>query len=208
MFVKVCGITRLADAAHAVGEGATAVGFLFWRQSPRWVAPERAAEIVAALPSNVMKVGVFVNEPADVVRGTAAVAGITCVQLHGDEPADYAKTIGLPVLRSVTLDEFEGMHREWPDETTFLLDAADPVRRGGTGGMVDWTRAAECARRRRVVLAGGLTPANVADAVARVRPFGVDVSSGVEEAPGVKDVEKLTRFLAAARDAYSGWSKD
>jgi phosphoribosylanthranilate isomerase len=123
------------------------------------------------------------------------------VQLHGDESASDAASLGVPVVRAVTLESFEASRAAWPDDTTFLIDASDPVRRGGTGRRIDWARAAEVARQSRVILAGGLTPENVAEAIATVRPFGVDVSSGVEEAPGVKDVLKMERFLARAREA-------
>lgn len=202
MFLKVCGITRLTDALYAVEQGATALGFVFWSGSPRAVTPDRARQIVAELPSIVMTVGVFVNESVAGIRSVVGATGITAVQLHGDEPPAYADALGWPVFRSVTLDSAEDAGSAWGLETTLLLDAADPERRGGTGRTVDWTRAAALARGRRVVLAGGLTPANVAEAIATVRPFGVDVSSGVEEAPGVKDFSKVAQFLANARAAF------
>jgi phosphoribosylanthranilate isomerase len=202
MFVKVCGITRLTDALHAVQQGATALGFVFWPHSPRFVTPERAAEIIAELPSTIVSVGVFVNEPIDSIREIAARTGITTVQLHGDEPPGYAEALGWPVLRSVTVDEASDACRSWPAETVFLVDSIDPVRRGGTGGRVNWARAATVARDWRVVLAGGLTPENVRHAIATVRPYGVDVSSGVEQSPGVKDFAKVARFVANARSAF------
>ena len=204
MFIKVCGITRLTDALHATQHGATALGFVFWPRSPRYVAPERAAEIVAQLPSSVMTVGVFVNESIDEIRGIVGRAGIAAVQLHGDEPPAYADAIGWPLLRSVTLDDIDDVSGAWPVDVTLLLDAADRSRRGGTGQTVDWNRAADATRGRRVVLAGGLTAGNVADAIATVQPYGVDVSSGVEESPGVKDFQKVAQFLAEARSAFEG----
>ena len=181
MFIKICGITRLTDALYAVDRGATALGFVFWPRSPRHVAPERAAEIVAGLPSTLMTVGVFVNETIDRVRNVVAQARINAVQLHGDEPPAFGAALEWPLLRSVTLADAPDVAAAWPRETTLLLDATDRLRRGGTGTMVDWPRAADLARQRRVVLAGGLTPENVAAAITTVRPFGVDVSSGVEE---------------------------
>ena len=202
MFIKVCGITRLTDALFAAEQGATAVGFVFWPRSPRSVEPERAAEIIAQLPSNVTPVGVFVNERVDAIRDVIARTGITTVQLHGDEPPAYAAAIGWPVLRSITLEDAVDVAAAWPDATTLLLDATDPVRRGGTGQTVDWTRAAGIAAIRRIVLAGGLTPSNVARAIETVRPYGVDVSSGVEESPGVKNFQKVAQFLANARRAF------
>lgn len=202
MFIKVCGITRMSDALHAAGQGATAVGFVFWPRSPRFIAPEQAAEIASALPPSVTTVGVFVNESVETIRSTAARAGIAMVQLHGDEPASYAADMGMPVIRSMTLDNAVDVAAAWPAETTLLLDAEDRERRGGTGRTVDWQRAAGLAAIRRTVLAGGLTPSNVGEAIATVRPYGVDVSSGVEASPGVKDVDKVTRFLAQARRAF------
>ena len=202
MFVKICGITRLEDAQQAVEHGATALGFVFWPRSPRYVAPERAAEIVRALPAGVTTVGVFVNEPVDRVRAIAATAGVGIVQLHGDEPAAYAGAVGYPIFRSVTLADAIEASVTWPVGTRLLLDAADRERRGGTGQQVDWSRAAAIARQQPVILAGGLTPDNVADAIADVEPYGVDVSSGVESAPGIKDAIKVARFLENARAAF------
>jgi phosphoribosylanthranilate isomerase len=202
MFIKVCGITRLTDARHAVAEGATALGFVFWPRSPRYVPPERAAEIIAALPSAVMAVGVFVNEPADAISSIAAQARLSAVQLHGDEPPAYADALAWPIFRAVTIETAPGACTAWTPDVTLLLDAVDPERRGGTGVTVDWPRAAALARQRRVVLAGGLTPANVGEAIAAVQPYGVDVSSGVEASPGVKDFAKVAQFLAGAREAF------
>jgi phosphoribosylanthranilate isomerase len=202
MFLKVCGITRLTDALHAVNHGATAVGLVFWPRSPRFVTPEAAADIVAALPSTVMAVGVFVNEPVDAINAVAAQVRLTAVQLHGDEPPAYAAALPWPVLRAVTVQSARAACEAWTPDTTLLVDAADPERRGGTGVTVDWPQAAMLARERRIVLAGGLTPANVAEAIEAVRPYGVDVSSGVEEAPGVKDLDKVARFLEQAREAF------
>jgi phosphoribosylanthranilate isomerase len=202
MFIKVCGITRLTDARHAVGEGATALGFVFWPRSPRYIAPERAAEIIGECPLTVTTVGVFVNEPVESVRRIAAEARVTAVQLHGDEPPAYADALALPIFRAVTLDTATAACTRWTPETTLLLDASDPERRGGTGLTVDWVRAAQLARLRRIVLAGGLTPANVGEAIAAVLPYGVDVSSGVEASPGVKDLTKVAQFLAGARQAF------
>ncbi len=201
MFIKVCGITRLTDALHAVQHGATALGFVFWPHSPRYVTPERAGDIIAELPSTTTTVGVFVNEPVDGVRAVIARSGITAVQLHGEEPPWYAEALGWPVLRALAMADVDAACEVWPKGTTFLLDSIDPVRRGGTGATVNWAKAAAVAQIRRVVLAGGLTPLNVAEAIGTVRPYGVDVSSGVEESPGVKSFDKVARFLENARHA-------
>jgi phosphoribosylanthranilate isomerase len=205
MIAKVCGITRLTDALHAVQHGATAVGFVFWPRSPRYVDPQRAAEIIDELPGTVTPVGVFVNQPVDEIARVAAVAGITAIQLHGDEPAAYAEALGWPVWRAVALQHADHTLSAWPASTTIVLDAHDPVRRGGTGTRIDWQAAARVATTRRVILAGGLTPDNVQDAIETVHPIGVDVSSGVEEAPGVKDLDKMARFLERARAALHGY---
>jgi len=202
IFIKVCGITSVSDALHAVEQGATALGFVLWPKSPRAVTVDRAAEIIAALPSHVMTVGVFVNEPIDGIRTVAARAHLTAVQLHGDEPPAYADALDWPVLRAVSVDEIDVVAGAWSADTALLVDNIDPVRRGGTGEAVDWIRAAGVAKTRRVVLAGGLTPENVGTAIRAVRPFGVDVSSGVESAPGVKDLDKVTQFISNARLAF------
>ena len=204
MIAKICGITRLPDALHAARHGATALGFVFWPGSPRCISPESAAAIIRELPDTVTAVGVFVNQRVEEIERVAAAAGITTIQLHGDEPAGYAAALGRPVWRAVPLTAINGALSAWPLDTTILLDAHDPVRRGGTGQQIDWTVAAQVARRRRVVLAGGLTPENVQNAIAAVRPIGVDVSSGVEEAPGVKNFEKVAQFLERARAGFDG----
>ena len=149
-----------------------------------------------------MAVGVFVNEPIDAIRAIAEQTGLTAVQLHGDEPPAYADALDWPVFRAVSVNDIAAAADAWSPDTTLLVDNIDPVRRGGTGAVVDWTQAAGVALKRRVVLAGGLTPDNVASAIRAVRPFGVDVSSGVESAPGVKDMDTVTRFIANARQAF------
>ena len=202
MFLKVCGITRMTDALHAANHGATALGFVFWPRSPRFVTPEAAAAIVAELPSTMLAVGVFVNERIDAIRAIAARVRLTAVQLHGDEPPAYADALAWPILRSVTLDSVWTTFDSWRPDTMLLVDAADAERRGGTGRTVDWIGAAALARERQVVLAGGLTPENVGAAIRSVQPYGVDVSSGVEESPGVKDFNKVARFLENAREAF------
>lgn len=210
MFLKVCGITRQGDALHAVEHGATALGFVFWAASPRNVSRNRAAEIIGELPVDITPVGVFVNEEIDTIRATIAQTGIRLVQLHGDEPAAYAAALAAPVIRAVNLDKAREVENSWPSNTTLLIDAVDPRLRGGTGQTVDWERAATIARRRRVVLAGGLTALNVQAAIAAVRPFGIDVSSGVEATPGIKDGAKVAQFLALARAAlavHGSWAE-
>jgi phosphoribosylanthranilate isomerase len=196
---KVCGITRREDALLAVELGASALGFVFWPRSPRAVTVEQARGIARVLPPFVSTVGVFVNQPHDEVLDTAARAGMTVIQLHGDEDASsysgcsFRVIKALPVGPGFTMSAVDGV----PAGMGVLLDAHDPVRRGGTGRRIEWTVAAAAAERRPVILSGGLTPDNVQDAVRAVQPYGIDVSSGVELGPGHKDESKLRAFFAA-----------
>lgn len=195
--VKVCGITRREDALLAADLGASAVGFVFWPHSPRYVEPEAAAEIARALPADVAPVGVFVDPAVDDVRRIAARVGLAAVQLHGDEPATLCDGLPYRVLKAVPVAgaATRAAAERVPRRVTVLLDARDPVRRGGTGRTVDWGVAAEVAARRRIFLAGGLGPGNVGEALRTVRPYGVDVSSGVEARPGRKDAGRLRVFF-------------
>ena len=198
MLVKICGITRADDALAAVAAGANAIGFVFWPDSPRFVDPYRARAIRAALPPFVTAVGVFVNQPVEYVSGVASLVRLGAVQLHGDETPQYASLLSAPIVKALPLTTLgESDLAAWPDETMVLLDVHDPVKRGGTGRTIDWDAAATISARRRIVLAGGLTPDNVADAVARVRPFGIDVSSGVEVSPGIKDHRRVRALFEA-----------
>ena len=201
--IKVCGITRLDDALRAVELGVDALGFVFWPGSPRCVSLRQAAQISAALPPFVTVVGVFVNQSIEEIRTVAAGVGLCAVQLHGDEaPGTWGRVPGR-CLRAVGVGP--GFNAAavaaWPPEVWPLLDAHDPARRGGTGQAVDWDIAAEVSRRRRIILAGGLDASNVRDAVARVRPFAVDVSSGVEREPGIKDPDRLRAFVECVAEA-------
>ena len=200
MFVKICGLTMEEDAAHAAIAGATALGVIFAPASPRLVTADQAQAIVGAVPVHVPVVGVFVNATLEEIVSIVAHTGIRQVQLHGDEPESYAAALKMPLLRATGVDVAV---EAWPT-ATLLLDAVSSAARGGTGQRVDWTQAAAIARQRKTVLAGGLTPDNVADAIATVRPFGVDVSSGVETSPGKKDRDKVSRFLERARQAFVG----
>ncbi|HYM25123.1 MAG TPA: phosphoribosylanthranilate isomerase [Vicinamibacterales bacterium] len=191
MFVKICGITRIEDAHAAVSFGADAVGFVFWPKSPRFIDPYRARAIAASLPPFVTAVGLFVNQPPDHIASVASLVRLGAVQLHGDETPSVAVRVGRPVVRALSLQAAALELDAWPPQVTILLDAHDPERRGGTGRTIDWDEAAGIASRRRIVLAGGLNPENIAEAVDRVRPFGVDVSSGVESAAGIKDIGRL-----------------
>jgi phosphoribosylanthranilate isomerase len=202
--VKICGITNEQDARVAVEAGADALGFIMYRKSPRFVEATVAKRIIDGLPPFVAAVGVFVNEEAAAVRRLMDECGLTMAQLHGDESASYCEGLGRPSMKALRLKdrgtflalaEFQGR----ANVRAFVLDAFSDQGYGGTGQTVDWTLAAEAARASRVLLAGGLTPDNVAEAIRQVRPYGVDVSSGVEVRPGQKDHAKVQAFIQAAR---------
>jgi phosphoribosylanthranilate isomerase len=199
MMIKICGITRPEDATVAVALGASAVGFIFWPGSPRAIDPHRARLIAATLPPFVTTVGVFVNQPASFINSVSNLVGLGVVQLHGDEDPAFATAVKRPVLKAINLPADRASIARWSSRTMLLVDAHDPVRRGGTGTTTDWGLAADLARHRPIVLAGGLTPENVADAVEWVQPFGIDVSSGVESAPGIKDLGKMTALFEKLR---------
>ncbi len=199
MFVKICGITRADDAAVAVACGASAVGFIFWPRSPRYIEPQRARAIVRTLPPFVTPVGVFVNETAEQVNAVSDLAGLGAVQLHGDETPEIAARVNRPVVKAVGRID-RAAADAWPQQVLLLVDAEDRDRRGGTGRRADWEAAARIAASRRILLAGGITADNVADAVRIVRPFGIDVSSGVEETPGIKSAARIEALFNALRN--------
>jgi phosphoribosylanthranilate isomerase len=206
VIVKICGITRMDDAEAAVAAGASAIGFIFWPNSPRFIDPHRARRIAAALPAFVTPVGVFVNQPIQYISSVARLVRLGAVQLHGDETPAFAAGVACPVIKAIGCrpgPSGPGVEeaRLWPAPMRLLLDVHDPVARGGTGRTIDWPAAAELAAQREVLLAGGLTPDNVGDAIARVHPFGIDVSSGVERAPGIKDHQRLRALFEAVHDS-------
>lgn len=197
--VKVCGTTRAADALLAAELGVAALGFVFWPNSPRRIEPAEAGRIGRALPPFVLRVGVFVDESPDEVARHVGEAGLDVVQLHGDERVGEFTQVGARVVKSVTLSSQADLDAAaaLPDGVALLVDVADRERRGGTGRRANWALAGELARRRTVILAGGLTADNVGEALRLVRPAAIDVSSGVESAPGFKDPDRLRQFLAA-----------
>ena len=196
--VKICGITEPADAAAAAAAGASAIGIVFWPSSPRAVDAERARRIIAAVPAFVSVVGVFVNQVGEAAR-LARELSLSAVQFHGDETAEDCAAAGVRVIKSVAIRDESAIATalSLPEHVTVLVDAHDPVRRGGTGQAVDWSIASTISRRRLTILSGGLRPDNVGDALAAVRPWAIDVSSGVESAPGRKDVAKMSALFAA-----------
>ncbi|HEY3930975.1 MAG TPA: phosphoribosylanthranilate isomerase [Verrucomicrobiae bacterium] len=199
--VKICGITNLADAQAAVEAGADALGFNFYEKSPRYVSLKTAAEISKQLPPFVMRVGVFVNAPEEFILCAISEAGLTMLQFHGDEPPEFCTQFGLMSMKAFRIRDAESL-KKIPDYLTdaYLLDAFSSEVRGGTGEVFNWNLAVEVQKfGKPIFLAGGLTPENVAEAVKKVRPFGVDVSSGVESAPGKKDHAKLKAFIEAVR---------
>ena len=196
--VKICGITRAEDAGLAAAAGADAIGFVFWPKSPRAVTPAQAAAIWTA-GALMARVGVFVNESPDVIREVVREARLTAVQLHGDEQVENYLSCGAPLIKAVSLSDAASVSAAavLPTNVTVMVDASDHVRRGGTGQLADWARAAELARVRPIILAGGLTPANVSDAIRHVQPWAIDVSSGVEISPGIKNPASLTALFGA-----------
>jgi phosphoribosylanthranilate isomerase len=197
--VKICGITRLEDAALAVELGADAIGFVLWPGSPRAVNSELARAIAEHIPKSVTRVGVFVDPiPSDVAWLVESI-GLDTVQLHGQEAVESYEWIGANLVKAVRLDTDQDIERaaDLPQFVTPLVDATDRHLIGGTGQLADWRRAARLAARRPIMLAGGLVASNVAEAVRSVRPWAVDVSSGVERYPGVKDADRMIRFFQA-----------
>jgi phosphoribosylanthranilate isomerase len=202
--IKICGITDFEDARTAVELGADFIGFVF-ASSPRQVTPETARAIIGRLPEAVEKVGVFAGENADKVIGIAGFCGLDWLQFHGDETPDYCRRFEQKVIKAVRIkdiDSLVGLDRYEAD--AFLLDTFSDDRLGGTGRVFDWRIAVEAKRFGRIFLAGGLDPDNVADAVRLVKPYAVDVSSGVESSPGKKSREKMEAFIEACRAASKG----
>ena len=198
--LKVCGITSLADALAAVSCGAEYLGFNFYSKSPRYITPVAARAIVEQLPPGVISIGVFVNEAApEVVRDLMRQSGVQLAQLHGDEDAAYCAAVGAErVIKALRVhDDFEVQGVKAYPATAILLDAYDKKLYGGTGKMANWALAREAAQLTGIFLAGGLSPDNIVEAIRVVEPFAVDVNSGVESTPGVKDAKKLQALKQA-----------
>jgi phosphoribosylanthranilate isomerase len=201
--VKICGITNPADAQAAVEAGADALGFIFYEKSPRYVALKQAAEISRQIPPFIMRVGLFVNAQADFVLRAIGDCGLTMLQFHGDEAPEFCTQFGLMNMKAFRVHGPETL-KEIPQYKTdaYLLDAYSSTTLGGTGEKFNWDLAVEAQKfGKPIFLAGGLTPSNVVEAIRKVHPFGVDVSSGVESAPGKKDHAKVKAFITAAHEA-------
>ena len=202
--VKLCGITNLEDALLAVEAGADALGFVFHCASPRHVFPEQAAHIIRNLPSFVQIVGLFVNEPLEIVNETADSCGLDVIQLHGDESTEFCSAVNRRVIKTFRIKDITSLEpMQGYNAASFLLDAWSPSAHGGTGRTFNWEIATIVAQKVRIILAGGLTPVNVAAAIRLVQPYAVDASSGLESAPGKKDAVLVQQFIENAKNALS-----
>jgi phosphoribosylanthranilate isomerase len=199
--VKICGVTSMADAQAAAAAGADMIGLNFYEQSPRQISLATAVEISRALPPLVLRVGVFVNPAEALVMRAISECGLSLLQFHGDETSAFCTQFGLMSLKAIRIRDSESLEQLANYQTdAFLLDAHSRNGLGGTGEKFNWDLAIEARKfGKPIFLAGGLTPENVGEAVKIVRPFAVDVSSGVESAPGKKDAVKVRAFIAAAR---------
>ncbi len=209
LFVKICGITNLEDAQHAIRCKADAVGFIFFEESPRFISHYRAAEIVKRLPDHISKIGVFVNAAPKFIHEVVSRVNLSAVQLYGHEGPDDLVSYETSVIKAVRVRpdfDVETLRNYIVD--AFLLDTHHEGIFGGTGKTFDWNVAVKAKEYGRVILSGGLTPDNIEDAVRFVQPYGVDVSSGVEASPGKKDPDKVREFIIRAKSVPSIYDKE
>lgn len=201
--VKICGITNLEDAAAAIDFGADALGFVFFKGSPRCITLQQAEAIICKLPPFVTTVGVFVDETPEMIHSTIINAGIDVIQLHGEERPEACQFSrrSIKAIRIKSIDSLEPLKTFKSLVSAFLLDAYTADALGGTGQKFNWDIAVEAKQFGRIILAGGLTPDNIRDAIAHVKPYGVDVSSGVERKKGKKDLQKMKLFIERAKEA-------
>src|SRR3989338_7241461 len=198
--IKICGITNSEDALAAVKYGADALGFVFYKKSPRYVEISKAHEIISHLPAFIPTVGVFVNETFENIQKTVDECGIGIVQLHGDEDEKFCSKFRTKIIKSVKVSDEKSIEKiKEYKVSAFLLDAFSEEIPGGTGKTFNWDLAVRAKKYGRIILAGGVNPENVKDAILKVNPYAVDVSSGVESKPGKKDYEKMRRFIEAVR---------
>ena len=200
--IKICGITNLDDALAAVAAGADALGFNFYKPSPRYITPQSAHEIIAQLPNEVLKVGVFVNEASpQTVQNIANESGVEAVQLHGDESPEYCRELAQHTIKALAVShDFDTNIVQRYQVDAIMLDTKHNTLRGGTGRAFDWSIAQQVNEIvPKLYLAGGLSPENVADAIATVRPYAVDACSSLESVPGKKDHDRMRAFVAAVR---------
>ncbi|MCL2218504.1 MAG: phosphoribosylanthranilate isomerase [Chitinispirillia bacterium] len=203
MRIKICGITRLEDARAAAGLGVDALGFIFTPKSPRYISPLDASEIIKRLPPFVSRVGVFVDEDPRTLIDTVQTAGIDTIQLHGSEPPEYCAAMPAPVIKALPVsNDFDlSLISKYKNVTAgILLDTWDPNRKGGSGRTFDWQIAIDACRKcDSLILSGGLGPLNIQKAIETVTPYAVDLNSGVESAPGVKNHTKMREVVAVVR---------
>lgn len=199
--VKICGITNIDDAKAAIDAGADALGFIFYKESPRYISPENAKTIINALPPFIIKTGVFVNETTKGIEKTVSGTGVNLIQLHGNEPPEMCSALCsvIKAFRVKSLESLDPLYKYKGLVSAFLLDTYTPDILGGTGQIFNWDIAIEAKQFGRIILAGGLTPDNVADAVKRVDPYAVDVSSSIESKRGKKDRKKMQLFIEKAK---------
>lgn len=200
--VKICGITNFEDALAATEAGADALGFNFYKKSSRYIDPGKAGEIIANLPPFVMPVAIFVNEREDKIRDIMFTTGIKVLQFHGDERPEFCGRFAARAIKAFQVKDKESLkHMVHYHVSALLLDSYNEGVRGGTGSTFDWHLAVVAKTFGRIILAGGLTPANVAEAVKLVHPYGVDVAGGVEKDKGIKDHGKMKKFVSEVRKA-------
>jgi len=200
-WIKICGITNIEDSLNAASLGADALGFIF-APSPRRVEPRIVREISRSLPTSILTVGVFVNQDFSIAEEIAASCGLTTLQFHGDESQEYCRKFSLPVIRAVRIKNLKSLRDIGKySGVSVLLDTYSPTQVGGTGNPFPWEIALRLNEKRDFILSGGLTPLNVGEAIRKVKPCGVDVSSGVESFPGKKDPLKMMEFIKEVRKA-------
>jgi phosphoribosylanthranilate isomerase len=200
-WIKICGITNIEDGLRAASLGVDALGFVF-ATSPRRVEPDVARKIIRAIPTPPLKVGVFVNEDLDEVLRLIDYCGLKVLQFHGEEPSEYCQAFSLPIIKALRIKDLESLKdMERYPETILLLDTYSPVQAGGTGNPFSWEIALKAKEKQNFILSGGLTQENIGEAISKVRPWGIDVSSGVEMVPGRKDHLKMNDFVKEVRRA-------
>lgn len=203
--VKICGITNLADALAAVKYGADALGFIFYKKSPRYINPQAACEIISKLPPFITTVGIFVNETSEIIMDIREKCSLNLLQLHGEEPPEFLKMLKGGVIKALRVKDNTSPEiiKRFPAANGFLLDSYTKDDYGGSGTTFNWKIAKEAVElsEQPIILAGGLTPDNVSEAVRTVRPYGVDTSSGVEKAKGIKDHKLIKNFIIKAKEA-------
>jgi len=200
IYVKICGITNLDDALDAIKYGADAVGFIFHKESPRYISPEDASLIVQKLPKHITKIGVFVDSSRREIEAVLRTSSLSAIQLHGDQHPEDCTGYDVAVIKAFHVGEnFDLTQLGLFEVQAILLDTLRPGKPGGTGETFDWNVAVQAKQYGKLLLSGGLTAKNIEDAIRFVRPYGVDVSSGVEKSPGKKDPVKVREFIIKAK---------